>query len=152
MQQGDDFIDGCLHGYRPVRFLDAAAEIEKMLDQLLGAVASLENPAEKLVAIGGWLVQHANGFDIGLECEQDIVEIVGDAAGEGAKRFQFFHFHEAAFHGLLFGDIVDDQGVADHLVFFVADGGEVEVEDGVADRDATLPGGAGDGPAASRRG
>jgi len=50
----------------------------------------------------GWLEAFGGEFGVADDRGEDVVEIVGDAAGESAEGFHFVHLSELLLHALLF--------------------------------------------------
>ena len=102
----------------------AAAESHDLVDQLLGAVGAFDHPLD--IGVGLAVLRHLVKRHVAVadNRRQDVVEIMGDAAGQGSDGFKPFRLPELALevfalpHGLLaFGDILaGTQGPGDFIL------------------------------------
>ena len=120
-QQFERLLDHQRHLQGPQVRVLAAAEGEDLADQLRGPLAGVGHLLQ--VLLHHRLILQAQAREVGVAEQggEDVVEIVGNAAGQGTERFHLLGLAELAFERQPLGDVGGDHHHVFHLAVRVDD-------------------------------
>jgi hypothetical protein len=110
-EQSDEVAGEVVHVDRREAQLGLATEREDLADEAAGALGRAVDFAQALLQGGGRLGALLAEFGVAVDDREEVIKIVGDAAGEGAEALHFLGLAQFVFEALAFAHILAETEV-----------------------------------------